>query len=234
MIVTIILTKVILKDTTPPQLSVEQNDIELVSPDLTLQPAEEENNEIVAPASEANKEVNNEIAAPAPEPVQEEKTVEKPAPEPAIIPESKEESEAEPAVPVLPQPVEEPVKAEPKIEVKKVEVPKIEPIPEKTIEKAAETPDSRPANVLTRPGENSTYNSSATSEFYIQVGSFKYDPGQQFINKIVKNGFHYKVITSKSGSKKFLVGPYPDRQSVDQALIQVRKRITKDAFVYKK
>jgi cell division septation protein DedD len=114
---------------------------------------------------------------------------------------------------------------------KKVETPKTEQAPQKTVEKATQKPSTRPANVITRPG--SVYSPTTTTAYYIQVGAFNRPPSQQFINKIEKNGFRQKVITSRSGSKKVLVGPYPDRQSVDKALIQVRERIAKDAFVYK-
>ena len=226
LIIAIILTKVVLRDPEIKQLRVEQNDTELVSPDLTLQPIDEE---------------KSEIDAPIPEPSSEEKVVKKAEEsvlEPATTPEVKEETDVQPVVSSepKPQPAEEPVKKEPKKEVKKSkEIPKTVQVPEKTIEKATQEPNPRPANVLTRPGEKSTYNNHpATSAFYIQVGSFKYDPGKKFIGKLKKNGLQYKVIKSKSGIKKLLVGPYPDRQSVDKALIQVRKQIAKDAFVYKK
>jgi DedD protein len=225
MIVAIILTKVILKDPEIGQVSVDQDDTELVSPDLTLQPVEEEDNEIEAPISEPSQEEKVVVEKP-----------EAPALKPAPTPEVKEEPAVQSTVST--EPVMEPVKEEPKKEIpqvvvpKKVETPKTEQAPQKTVEQATQKPSTRPANVITRP--ESVYSPTTTAAYYIQVGAFNRTPGKDFISKIEQNGFRHKVITSKSGSKKVLVGPYPDRQSVDKALIQVRDRIAKDAFVYQK
>lgn len=72
----------------------------------------------------------------------------------------------------------------------------------------------------------------STKKYYIQVGSFKAQPSVRFVSVIKNNG--YKYITTRptaNGTKKLLIGPYKDRPSVDRALLQIRDRITKRAFV---
>ena len=71
--------------------------------------------------------------------------------------------------------------------------------------------------------------------YYIQVGSFTKDPSTRFLSAIKNSGFSYTISpAAANGSKKLLIGPYQDRESVDRALIEVRDRINKSAFVVKK
>ena len=75
----------------------------------------------------------------------------------------------------------------------------------------------------------------STKSYYVQVGSFKTQPSSRFISVIRNNGFRYKVTKrTVDGTKKLLIGPYRDRTSVNRALIQVRDRINKSAFVVKR
>ncbi len=77
--------------------------------------------------------------------------------------------------------------------------------------------------------------STSSTKYYIQVGSFKNQPSSRFISVIRNNGFKYRILRSpKDGTKKLLIGPYEDRASVNHALVQVKDRINKSAFVVKR
>ena len=69
--------------------------------------------------------------------------------------------------------------------------------------------------------------------FYIQVGSFSKTPSSRFLGVIKSSGFNYKITTTGK-TKKLLIGPYKDRASANTALVRVKDRINKSAFVIKK
>jgi len=72
-------------------------------------------------------------------------------------------------------------------------------------------------------------------QYYIQVGSFSQTPSSRFLNTIKKHGFTYKITAPTSnGTKKLLIGPYPSRAAADNALIRVKDRINKGAFIVKR
>lgn len=75
----------------------------------------------------------------------------------------------------------------------------------------------------------------STNRYYVQVGSFKTQPSSRFISVIKNNGFTYTITNrTADGTKKLLIGPYKDRTSVNRALVQVKDRINKSAFVVKR
>jgi len=77
--------------------------------------------------------------------------------------------------------------------------------------------------------------STSGKKYYVQVGSFKNQPSSRFISVIRNNGFNYRILRSpKDGTKKLLIGPYEDRATVNRALVQVKDRINKSAFVVKR
>jgi len=74
------------------------------------------------------------------------------------------------------------------------------------------------------------------SGVYIQVGSYKYEPNKDIINKIKKLNLKYQVIKfPKDGIKinKVLVGPYKSKKDSSKILFKIRKNITFDAFFVK-
>ena len=75
---------------------------------------------------------------------------------------------------------------------------------------------------------------SKEKPYYIQVGSFTKTPSSRFLSIIKNSGFNYTITPIKNGTKKLLIGPYPDIQSVNVALIRAKDRINKSAFVIKK
>ncbi|UFH59715.1 SPOR domain-containing protein [Sulfurovum mangrovi] len=259
LIVSIIFTKVMLKAPEQEELLFEQNETELISPDLTLQSApepQEESEEPIAATKEENglkipeemavEKVTEKIPAPKEEVAeapQEAVTVEQPeeVEKPVNVPAPKPlETETEPIPATMPKPVEEkstdilniveePAKTEPK---------PIQPIqqtvqrPTNTITQTVQT--QRPANVITRPHETHTKYTSR-GNYYIQVGAFSQTPNKRFLAKITRNGFTY-TITKRSprGLKKLLIGPYSNQKSAERALIKVQKLINKRAFLLKK
>ena len=73
------------------------------------------------------------------------------------------------------------------------------------------------------------------SKYYVQVGSFKQNPSPRFLSVIKSSGFSYHVSKPDTiGNKKLLIGPYKTRADVDKALVVVRDRIHKSAFVVQK
>jgi len=76
---------------------------------------------------------------------------------------------------------------------------------------------------------------NTTKGYFIQVGSFTQTPSARFLSVIKNSGFNYHITAaSNTGTKKLLIGPYDSRNDVDTALIRVRDRINKSAFVIKK
>jgi DedD protein len=90
------------------------------------------------------------------------------------------------------------------------------------------TPVKKP--VATKP----TPKVISTKKYYVQVGSFRTQPSSRFISVIRNNGFRYTIKRTSDGTKKLLIGPYNDRASVNRALVQVRDRINKSAFIVKR
>jgi len=233
LIVAIILTKIILKDPNTEQLALEKdNTTELISPELTLQHATETKKP--QKATTLSTIIENEPKAPvqAPKEVKEEVTkkeeiVEKPVKE--IVEITKEFAQVPTEQKVKPT-VEKVIKEEtPKTEESKKEVAKTtKPAPSKIIEKAKERPTGRPVNVPVQTP-------ATLQAYYIQVGSFTQTPSSRFLSIIKNSGFNYKITpAAANGTKKLLIGPYKNRKAVDTALVRVRDRINKSAFVVKK
>ncbi len=213
LIVAIILTKIMLKDPNADKIAFEENNTELVSPELTLKSAAEPKPAKSRP--ELSNIIENALNAPdfAEEVAKE--TVEEVAEEVVTVPEEPE---------VTTEVEEERIEIPEKKEVQKA----VKPALRQSVEKAKVRPTGKPVNVpAPKPISSQTY--------YIQVGSFKQTPSPRFLSIIKNSGFNYKI-TSPAGSetKKLLIGPYEDRRSVDAALVKVKDRINKSAFVVKK
>lgn len=75
----------------------------------------------------------------------------------------------------------------------------------------------------------------ATNGYFIQVGSFSKTPSNRFLSVIKNGGFNYKITPpSSSGIKKLLIGPYASQAEAQSELPRVQDRINKSAFVIKK
>lgn len=231
LIVAIILTKILLKSPTNPELSFEENNTEMIAPELKLQekpkvskPKEDDlslsniiEKKLTTPKEEVKKPieikeetivVDEEVVVENTKPVIEEPAIEKP-----VIQKSVVEKEV--------------IKQEPKkIETPKVVTPKVEA--PKTVTKPKTTP---------KVVKNPTVTHKATSgvKYYVQVGSFAKDPSTRLLSVLKNSGFAYSVSAPEAnGNKRVLIGPYRSRAEVDKALKEVRDRITKTAFVFTK
>jgi DedD protein len=255
LIVSIIFTKIMLKAPEEEQLLFEQNETELISPDLTLQsvpePEETSSEPIETPEETNTLKIAEEIPAPEEkvkeiqEEPQEEKVEQSPekAEKPADAAAPKPvETESIPTPAPMPKAVEEkstdilniseePVKT-PEKQSTKVPPQKAHKAPTSLREEAVQT--HRPANVITRPHETHRQYTSR-GNYYIQVGAFKKTPSKRFLDRITRSGFAY-TITKRSprGLKKLLIGPYSDKKSAERALARVKDLISKRAFLLKK
>ncbi|WP_295421443.1 SPOR domain-containing protein [Sulfurovum sp.] len=230
LIVAIILTKIILKEPKAEHFASEEDNTEMISPELTLQNTTQTKE--TKEETKLSTIIESEPKAPAQAPKAVEKkkeTAKKEEPVKETVEITKEFAQV-PTEPETKPSVEEPHKkeiekiAEPKKEV--IQVAK--PAPSRIIEKAKEHPAGRPANApKPKPVASQTY--------YIQVGSFRQTPSSRFLSIIKNSGFNYKITPpAANGTKKLLIGPYEDRKAVDTALVRVRDRINKSAFVVKK
>jgi len=216
LIVAIILTSVVLEDPKSDQDLLQDTETEMVSPELTLEnvgkvkkpKAEPKLNEIIE--EELNKDDSKAVEKPA-------EVVKETAP--AAVP-------AKPVEQVVEKPetkkveITETFSQKPEVPAKRPETVKPSSIPS-TTEKKVVTQKPKPTPV------------SSTVKYYIQVGAYKASPSKQIISSIKNSGFNYTIMTN-NGTKKLLIGPYPDRKSVDVAIIRVKDRINKSAFVVKK
>lgn len=206
LIVAIILTSVVLDDKKPDQGLLETNDTEMVSPELTLQNA----GKVKEPKAEPK--LNEIIEEELNKPVETKKTPVTPDNKPASTVKTDIPAPAEPAVSKSPEPAQKE-----KVETVKVPAPVVA------------APDVREKPVKKPPVKVNS------GTYFIQVGSFSKAPSKRFLSVISNSGFNYKITAPNAkGTKKLLIGPYPDRAAVDVALVRVKDRINKSAFVVKK
>ena len=114
--------------------------------------------------------------------------------------------------PVKPKKVQTPVVKTPKPVVQHVKKPVRKPITTTSVPKTVES-----------------------GKYYVQVGAYRKKPSTRFMSVIRNN--RYKYIMTKpdrNGIKRLLIGPYSDRASVNRALIDIKDRIHKRAFIVKR
>ena len=204
LIVAIILTKIILKNPDSARLALEENSTELISPELTLQ--------------SVTKTPTKKEEPKAPVVVVEPKVI-KPTVK-TIIESKKVEKAVQPTVKITQE-----FSQDPSINIQK-----------EAERKALEA--KRLANEKAQKAEQAKKDlqtAKTTTGYYIQVGSFAQTPSTRFLSIIKNSGFDYKITpASSTGTKKLLIGPYASRAEADTALVRVKDRINKSAFVIKK
>ncbi len=72
--------------------------------------------------------------------------------------------------------------------------------------------------------------SNYSSNIYIQVGSFSKGPAKDFINKIRRAGFSYRI-KEVNGFRRVLVGPFRNESEARRVLPRVRAYISNAAFI---
>ena len=219
LIVAIILTKVILKDPNEGKAVLEEDNTEMISPELRLQNVgkkKEEAKEETKLSTIIEKELSEPVKAPEVKEIVETAKAEVTKPANLKMEEAKEEVAAPQSVEITKEFIQSPVvpevKASPK--VKKVVAPETKSTP---------VEEKKPETITSVTGQT----------YYIQVGSFSQTPSSRFLGVIKNSGFNYKITTAGK-TKKLLIGPYKDRESANTALVRVKDRINKSAFVVKK
>ncbi len=71
---------------------------------------------------------------------------------------------------------------------------------------------------------------SATGNYYIQLGSFSGYPDSAYLSHLKAAGFDYKV-ADENGMKKLLAGPFVSEEEANNVLPTVRKEFSPEAFV---
>jgi DedD protein len=91
------------------------------------------------------------------------------------------------------------------------------------------------ARIKEEKAKQSVDNTQVANPYFIQVGSFSKTPSERFLSVIKNGGFNYQITaTSNNGTKKLLIGPYKIKADADDALIKVKDRINKSAYIIKK
>jgi len=209
LIAAIILTKIILKDPQQDPALLEETESEVISPELTLQDTDKE------PTLDEAAIDNTSVNHPKPNTVSSPEKTETLTKESVVIDEAPVTHHKK-----KPQPKPKAVhKTPPSSKPAAKEIVKI-PAPEKK----HVTKPATPKKAATPSGA-----------YYIQVGSFSQTPvtGSRLLSAIKKNGYRYRVVTASNGMKKIQIGPYPSRAAVDRAIVRVKDRINKSAFVVK-
>ena len=237
LIVAIILTKIILKDPNEKAL-LEDDNTELISPELTLQ------NTIEKPSKKDIHTKNdltlktdiksNIIQEPKINTAPQENII-KPATV-AITKEFSQELEIDAKKTQETQVATEGkvLEEEKELKAKMVKVKKEHEA--KIVEKVREQKDLK-AKLLaeTKSKQKEAKEKAIQKGYFIQVGSFTQTPSNRFLSVIKNSGFKYKITSpTETGMKKLLIGPYGTKSGADTALVRVKDRINKSAFVVKK
>ena len=227
LIVGILFVRTMQGDTKNTNIGLEENMSEMISPELTLQntPEPAASKEEPKLSSMIEEELNPQTKKAA---TPEKRTVaDKPAAQknhPAEAAPSSPQKAVE--LPPVARKKEEPKRALPPTHTEKIVVPHKPYHPKETAKPIARPEPMPPKRV---------YHPAAKESYYIQVGSFSQQPSRRFLGTIRKHGFHYQIAPSPAnGTKKLLIGPYPSRADADRALVRVRDRINKGAFIVKK
>ena len=222
LIIAIILTKIILKDPNEATL-LEDNNTVLVSPDLTLQAATEEETvkKPLIPTTENIKpdihtESNAKTVSTTPKNTKQEKSTTETVKITNEFAETENQNTKDEAA----------RKAQKEKELQN----------QKEAQRQKELAQKREAARLAEEqAKKSVDNETSSHPYFIQVGSFTKTPSERFLAVIQKSGFTYQITApSSNGTKKLLVGPYSTKTQVDSALIKVKDRINKSAYIIRK
>jgi cell division protein FtsN len=234
LIVAIILTKIILKDPSESQALLEENDTEIISPELTLQDATSDEKE---DDTELSDMIKSEMSAPEETMPKEEEKPQTVKEKTVMIDEEKEAAQPKTAAPAAQA---QPIKTKkPEADQTKeiVKIPEVATPAPKPVAKPK--PVTKPKSVVKpKPVTKSKPKptpAASKGNFYIQVGSFSKTPSSnsRLLSAIRKHGFHYKIYTI-NGMKKVMIGPYSSRPAADKAIAKIKDLINKSAFVVKK
>jgi DedD protein len=66
--------------------------------------------------------------------------------------------------------------------------------------------------------------------YYVQVGAYQNQPNKAFLDVIQKSGYKYEI-KKLNNKTKLLIGPYNSKEEASSALIRIKDRINKNAFL---
>ncbi len=77
----------------------------------------------------------------------------------------------------------------------------------------------------------------ATNGIYVQVGATsKYTPDKKYLKKIIDKKYNYRLLAITIKGKKvtkILIGPFKNRKIAKENMVNIKKDINKNAFIYK-
>jgi len=227
LIIAIILTKIILKDPNDDSL-LEENNTELISPDLTLQSVTQEVVEKpLIPTAEAIKpEVNVSV------PTVDTSTKEVIHPVTTVTQAQKVET-----VKISNEFATEEANAEKEKEniAKEKEAKLLKERQAKALAQKQEARKQEQARIAEEKAKQAVDSREIRHPYFIQVGSFAKTPSARFLSVIKSSGFNYQITAPASnGIKKLLIGPYATKTKADYALVKVKDRINKSAYIIRK
>ncbi|MDY0403113.1 D-alanyl-D-alanine carboxypeptidase/D-alanyl-D-alanine-endopeptidase [Sulfurovum sp.] len=94
---------------------------------------------------------------------------------------------------------------------------------------ASAAPEEIPAASPKQPSPASQEKKLSSGGYYIQVASVTKRPDSHYLSKLEKAGLRYTVVHEER--YKVLIGGYPDRESAQSALVKIRQKFNKGAFI---
>jgi|GEM_PF-2992819 len=147
-------------------------------------------------------------------------------------------SELEPKMLFTPEPEVKVTYSTPRPTVK----PTIKPTPKPTVkqqeikplftESIKEKPQIEEIKIDVEPQSNVVTNDKLPKGYYLQVGAFK-NVKELYLKNIADKGFEYQL-ERKSNITKVLIGPYSNRTTAKEALINVKSKIASGAYLTSK
>lgn len=97
-------------------------------------------------------------------------------------------------------------------------------------------PEKAPAPVLKKTVAAKPVPATVSAgKYYVQVGAYRKKPSTRFMSVIRNNRYNYTITQpDANGIKKVLIGPYNDQTSAKRALVSIRDRLSKRAFIVKR
>jgi DedD protein len=225
LIIAIILTKIILKNPNAEVLA-EENSTEIISPDLTLQAAIEEEGVVKKPLIPTTEEIKPEVhLEPVVKPIS---STTKPA---QTVEAPKEVASVETVKITNEFSQEENTRKE------KEEAARIKALKEKQAAQEAKALAEKQEAIRLEEeqAKKAVDHESIVNPYFIQVGSFSKTPSERFLAVIKNSGFNYQITPpSTNGTKKLLIGPYKTKTEANNALVRVKDRINKSAYIIRK
>ena len=105
------------------------------------------------------------------------------------------------------------------------------------IEKATNSEILAPTPIIETKYQTTEHLKNNNLELFIQTGTFlKYKPNEKFLNSIQELGLSYKIdiyLHNNQSITRVLVGPFKTKSEANEALLSIREKIAKDAFILK-